>query len=47
MHRTFILHDEGLEASERSPRVYMRTVRRGEPFRDESHQPEASEGDRE
>ena len=47
MHRTFILC-EGLEASERSPRVYMRAVRRsGDPFRDESHQPEASEGDRE
>ena len=47
MHRTFILHAKALEASERSPRVYLRTVRRSERFRDESHQPEASEGDRE
>ena len=39
---------ERLEASERSPRAYMRTVRRSDKsFRDESRQPEASEGDRE
>ena len=36
---------ERLEASERSPRPHVRTVRRSDdPFRDESRQPEASEG---
>ena len=38
---------ERLEASQRSPRSYVRALRSDEPCRDEGHQSEASEGDRE
>ena len=48
MRRTFILHARRRQASERSPRPHVRTLRRSDHRgRDASRQPEAPEGDRE